>query len=145
MAEEKDKDELITLDLFPREGERVLRELGDGNMVVFRERNNFLYVVELNRQFHMFSHTPGAPGGGQQQFPVNEKYQASVRKIAELADAAYLCVFDREMNLYGVLQAAEEGILAMFPGGDRDADEDIEFAPWDRKKKEKSQKMPTDG
>jgi hypothetical protein len=33
----------------------------------------------------------------------------------------------------------------MFPGGDRDADEDIEFAPWDRKKKEKSQKMPTDG
>jgi hypothetical protein len=148
MAENKkktEKEEQITLDLLPKEGERVLQELRGGNMVIVRERNNFLYIVEFNKQYHMFSHTPGAAGGGQRQFPVNEKYEASIRKLTDLADMAYICVFDRELNLYGVLSSAEEGILAMFPGEDRDADEDVEFAPWDRKKKDKSEKMPTDG
>jgi hypothetical protein len=145
MAEDK-KEEQLTLDLLPKEGERLLRELNDGNMVIVRERNNFLYILEFDREYHMFSHTTGATGGGQRQFPANEKYQASIRKLTELADAAYVCIFDRKkLELYAVLASAEEGILAMFPGEDRDADEDVEFAPWDRKKKDKSEKMPTDG
>ena len=141
----EEKNEQITLDLIPREGERVLKELADGNMVIARERNNFLYMLEHDGQYHMFSHTPGSTNGGQNRFPKDEKYQASIRKLTDLSDAAYVCVFDKGMNLYGVLQAAEDGILSMFPGDDRDADENVEFAPWDRKKKEKSEKMPTDG
>jgi len=146
MAEEKNNEQ-ITLDLIPKEGERILRELKDGNMVIVRERNNFLYMLEKHREYHMFSHSAGATGGGQRQFPVNEKYKASIRKLADLADAAYVCIYDESMNLYGVLQTAEEGILSMFPGENRDGDEDVEFAPWDRKreKKDKSEKMPSDG
>ena len=145
MADEN--KEQITLDLIPREGDRILQELSDGNMVIARERNNFLYMLELSGEYHMFSHTPGSQSGGQNRFPKDEKYQASIRKLTDLSDATYVCVFDKSLNLYGVLQSAEEGILSMFPGDDRDADEDVEFAPWDRKggKKEKSEKMPTDG
>ncbi|MDR2615901.1 MAG: hypothetical protein LBC28_04910 [Oscillospiraceae bacterium] len=122
----------IELDLLPQDGERALRELAAGNMVIARSGNDFLYIAELNGLFHMFTHTPGAAGGGQRQFPKNEKYTASVRKLAELSDAMYVCVFDRAMNLYGVLQSAEEGILSLFPGADRDTDADVEFRPWDK-------------
>ncbi|MDR0445624.1 MAG: hypothetical protein LBH17_01080 [Oscillospiraceae bacterium] len=122
----------VTLDLLPCDGERALRELSDGHMVIARSGNDFLYVVERAAAYHMFTHTPGAPGGGQRQFPKNEKYTASVKKLAELSDAMYLCVFDDKMNLYGVLQSAEDGILSMFPGDNRDGDADIEFLPWDK-------------
>ena len=148
MSNEKNENqEQITLDLLPKEGERVLRELKDGNMVIARERNNFLYIIEKYREYHMFSHTAGAQGGGQRQFPVDAKYKASIRKLSDLADAAYVCIYDESMNLYGVLQTAEEGILSMFPGEDREGDENVEFAPWDRKrdKKDRSEKMPSDG
>jgi hypothetical protein len=135
----------ITLDLLPRDGERALRELAGGNLVIARSDNDFLYIAELDGRFHMFTHTPGASGGGQRQFPKNEKYLASVRKLAELSDAMYVCIFDKTMNLYGVLQSAEDGILSMFPGNDRDGDADIEFLPWDKSAAGDAPKTQTGG
>ncbi len=136
-------EDSVTLDLLPKDGERILHELKSGNMVVFRSKDDFLYTLEFNGQYHMFSHTLGAQGGGQRQFPVNEKYQASVRKLCDLADSVYLCIFDKSMNLYGVLQSAEDGIISMFPG---DAPgETVEFKPWDRNRDESDVMMPQDG
>ena len=139
----------VTLDLLPKDGERVLQELKDGNMVIFRSTNDFLYAMEFNKQYHMFSHTRGAPGGGQRQFEVNEKYMASVRKLADLSDAVFLCIFDKSMHLYSVLQSAEDGIISMFPGDNHDNDEIVEFAPWNRDKGKDGgggkQKAPQDG
>ena len=117
----------INLDLIPKDGERILKELAAGNMVIARSKNDFLYVLDFDDQFHMFSHTPGAPGGGQKQFPKNEKYTATVRKIADMSDSLYMAEFDKNLNIYGVMATAEEGILSMFPGDDRDGDEDVEF------------------
>ncbi|MDR2420509.1 MAG: hypothetical protein LBD49_00195 [Oscillospiraceae bacterium] len=132
MPENSTPEGSIELDLLPRDGERALCELAAGNMVVARSGNDFLYIIERGGQFHMFAHTPGAAGGGQKRFPKDEKYTVSVRKLAELSDAMYVCVFDPSMNLYGVLQSAEEGVLALFPGADRDGDAELEFRPWDK-------------
>jgi len=120
--------EEVNLDLLPKDGERVLEELAAGNMVIARSKNDFLYILDFDEQFHMFSHTPGAPGGGQRQFPKDEKYTATVRTLADISDAVYVAQFDKELNLYGVMYTAEEGILAMFPGDDRDGDGMIDFS-----------------
>ena len=106
----------VNLEMLPKDGERVLKELAAGHMVVARSKNDFLYIFDFDDEFHMFSHTIGAPGGGQRQFPKNEKYTASVRKIADMSDSLYLAEFDKNMNIYGVMYTAEEGILSMFPG-----------------------------
>lgn len=103
-------------------------------MVITRSKNDFLYIVEFNNAFHMFSHTPGAPGGGQKQFPKDEKYTAVVSKLADLSDSVYVAEFDKNLNLYGVMASAEEGILSLFPGNDRDNDSDIEFIIPDKDK-----------
>ena len=122
-----DNEENVDLDLLPKDGERVLQELTEGKMVIARSNNDFLYILDFNGQFHMFSHTIGAQGGGQRQFPKNEKFTATVRNIADLADAMYVASFNKDMNLYGVMASAEEGILSMFPGDDRDNDEIVDF------------------
>ncbi|MCL1835063.1 MAG: hypothetical protein FWG48_02780 [Oscillospiraceae bacterium] len=119
--------ENIDLNVLPKDGERALQELSLGNMVAFRSGNDFLYAVDTDGQYHLFSHTSGAPGGGQRQFPKDEKNTASVRKLADLADAVYLVGFDKSMNIYGVMYTAEEGILSMFPGEDRDSDGVVDF------------------
>ena len=119
--------ENVNLDLLPKDGERVLEELAKGNMVIARSKNDFLYMLDFDGQFHMFSHTPGAPGGGQRQFPKDEKHLATVRKLADISDAVYLAEFDKDLNIYGVMYTAEEGILAMFPGDDRDSDGMVDF------------------
>jgi len=75
----------------------------------------------------MFTHTVGAPGGGQRQFPKDEKYTATVRKMADISDAVYMVEFDKSFNLYGVMYTAEEAILELFPGEDRSDDGMIDF------------------
>lgn len=126
--------ENINLNVLPKEGERLLEELGKGNMVITRSKNDFLYILEFDGKFHMFSHSPGAPGGGQKQFPKDEKYIAVVRKLADLSDSVYVAEFDKDLNIYGVMVSAEEGILSLFPGNDRDGDSDIEFIIPDKDK-----------
>jgi len=120
--------ENISLDILPKDGMRLLQELAAGNMVITRSENDFLYILDFDDQFHMFSHTTGAPGGGQRQFPKDEKHTATVRKLADISDAVYVAEFDKGLNLYGVMYTAEEGILSMFPGDDRDGDGTVDFS-----------------
>jgi len=129
--------ENIDLDVLPKDGERVLKELADGNMVIARSKNDFLYILDFGGEFHMFSHTPGAPGGGQRKLPKDEKYTATIRKIADMSDAVFTAQFDKGLNLYGVMATAEEGILSMFPGEDMPGD--IEFVIPDKSKSPEDQ------
>jgi len=119
--------ENINLDMLPKDGERLLEELTAGNMVVTRSKNDFLYILDDEKQFHLFTHTTGAPGGGQRQFPKDEKHTAMVRKLADLSDAMYLVEFDKKLNLYAVMYTAEEAILDMFPSENRDEDGMVDF------------------
>ena len=120
--------ENINLDLLPKDGQRLLEELAAGNMVIARSNNDFLYILEQDGQYHMFRHTPGAPGGGQRQFPKDEKQIAIVRNLASISDAVYMAEYDKGMNLYGVLYTVEEAILELFPGDDRGTDGMVDFS-----------------
>ncbi len=117
----------INLNLFAKDGDKILEALKNGNMIVARSKNDFLYILDYDGKFHMFSHTPGSPGGGQKQFPKDEKHTAVVHKLAIISDTIYLVEFDKDMNIYGVMSSAEEGILSLFPGDDRDRDKDSEI------------------
>jgi len=119
--------EPINLELLPKDGEAIMKALEKGNMVVARSKADFLYVLDFEGEYHMFNHTPGAPGGGQKRFPKDEKHHAIVRKLPALSESLYVVEFQKEMNIYSVMASAEDGILSMFPGSDSDADGEIEF------------------
>jgi len=119
--------EEINLDVLPIDSERMLKELSEGKMVVARAKNDFLYMIEFEEAFHLFSHSIGAPSGGQKQFPKDEKNTAIINKIAELSDSMFVVGFDENHDTYSVMYTAEEAILSMFPGEDRDNDEMVDF------------------
>ncbi len=126
----------ITLDVLPKDGGRILNELSKGNLVVARSKNNFMYLLDEGGEHRLFSHTPGMPNGGRKTFPKSEKHTAIIGSFAEISDVLFLVEFDRRMGLSGVLASAEEGILSMYPGDDRDADETIEFLVPQAKRKD---------
>lgn len=120
-------EENLGLDVLPKDPDRLMESLAGKNMAVARSKNDFLYILEQDGEFLLFSHTPGSPGGGRKQFPKDEKYTAMIRNLAHLADALFQVEFDESFNIYSVMASAEEGILSMFPGENRDEDADIEF------------------
>jgi len=117
----------INLDILPREGKRMLKEIADGNMVIARSGNDFLYIVYFDDEFHLFSHSIGAPGGGRKQFPKDEKSTAVINKIADLSDAMFVAQFDKGFDLASVMYTAEEAILSMFPPVGSDDGEMVDF------------------
>ena len=128
--------ENINLSILPKDGARMLKELAAGNMVAARSKNDFLYIFDFDGQFHLFTHTPGSPDAGRKQFPKNKENKKTIRKLAAVSDAVYMAEFEKGLDIYGVMYTAEEGILSMFPGDDRDSDEKIEFKIPERDKED---------
>ncbi|MDR0935629.1 MAG: hypothetical protein LBM98_02980 [Oscillospiraceae bacterium] len=120
--------EQLQLSPVEKNGDAFMNALKAGSLLAIRSKNDFLYCVLRNKLFHLFTHTPGSPGGGQKQFPEDEKYTAVIRNLSTLCDLAIAVNFnEKEMNLYNVMASAEEAILETFPGDDRDADATVDF------------------
>ena len=128
--------ENFNLDVLPKDADRLMDELADGHMVIARSKNDFLYVVEMGGEYHLFSHASGSPEGGRKQISKDEKGTAIIRNAVNLADTLFKAEFDRDLSLFGVMASAEEGILSMFPGDNRDEDGEIEFIIPNKEKEE---------
>ncbi len=126
----------VSLDILPKDWDRILEELSKGNIVVARSKNDFIYIMDEGGEYLLFSHTPGSPGGGKKSFPKDDKFTAVIKNFTKIADAMFLVEYDKSMNIFGVLASAEEGILTTYPGEDRDADEKVDFFIPQKNKKE---------
>ena len=121
-------DDIIDLEVLGKEGEKLLAALGEGKLVAARSKDDFLYILEKDGEYHLFTHHLGAPEGGSKRFPKDEKYTAMMKSLATVSDAVFGVSFDPDMNLFGVMASAEHGILSMFPGKGEDGDGVITFS-----------------
>ena len=117
----------IGLEILQKDGDKLVEALKLGRMAAARSGNDFLYITDSDGKYRLYIHTPGAPGGGRREFPKDEKHTAIIRNIAQVSDSLFSVEYNKEFDVRGVMASAEEGILSMFPGNCRDADEDIEF------------------
>lgn len=116
----------IELDVLDGEKAEIPSILGDGTMVVARSKGTYMYILDRDRQYQLFMHTPGSPEGGQKQLAKDEKNSAIVNNLAKMADALFTAKFDPEMDVFKVMASAEDAIDACFPCSDGE-DEDIDF------------------
>ena len=121
-------DDIIDLEVLGKDGEKLLAALGEGKLVCARSRDDFLYILEKDGEYHLFTHHLGAPEGGSKRFPKDEKYTAMMKSLATVSDAVFAAAFAPDMNLFGVMASAEHGILSLFPGEGDEDDGVITFA-----------------
>jgi hypothetical protein len=106
-----------TVDLRPiSKDENSLHEaLKASEMVVLRSETHFLYVLSKDANFYLFSHVPGTPEGSRKSYPDGEEGRALLKNLVGISETAYAVTYDDKMDIRGVMAAAEEGILSMFP------------------------------
>lgn len=121
-------DDIIDLEVLGKEGEKLLAALEEGKLVVARSKDDFLYILEKDGEYHLFTHHLGSPEGGSKRFPKDEKYTAMMKSLATVSDAVFGAAFAQDMDLFGVMASAEHGILSMFPGEGEDEDGVITFS-----------------
>lgn len=95
-------------------------------MVIGRSGNSFIYVLEEENCYTMFSHEHGSSQGGQKQLSKDEKNTAIVSNVANVASSLYTAKFDKDLNVIRVMASVEEAILESFPA-EGDSDQDYEF------------------
>ncbi|MDR2132712.1 MAG: hypothetical protein LBP30_05115 [Clostridiales Family XIII bacterium] len=103
----------IDLRMLARDGNAPSEALARGELLVAQANENFLYILESDGCFKLFSHMAGAGSGGKKSFPIDEKHRAIVKNLANIADALYAVGFDADMDVFGVMASAEEAICEL--------------------------------
>ena len=120
-------DEIIDLKPLEPNEENLHETLDEGNMIILRSQADFIYIIKKDNSFFLFRHSPGSEEGGRKKYEDDEKGRAILKNLVSIAEFMFQARFGSEMDIRGVMVAAEEGILSMFPLDESMGGLDIEF------------------
>lgn len=108
-------DDELQLSTIPISPMILEKELHKGHLVALRAQEEFIYVVEDGERFHLFTHTFGEETAGRRDCKNDEQSLEMIKQMLRVADAAYSCIYCKEMQLYSVMAAMEQGIVNRYP------------------------------
>lgn len=109
-----------------KDGDKLLDSLKKGNMVAILSQAEIMYTL-FDRDYLCYIHPIGAEEGRAKRLPDNAQCRAVVKNLANLADQLFEVQFDRSMDIMGVMQAAENGIVAFLDSIGRLPADDVDF------------------
>ena len=119
-------EQKISLGPLAKDGEKLIASLEKGNMVAILSGGEIMYTV-LRVDYLCYIHPIGAEEGRAKRLPRTTENRAIVKNLAELADQLFEVEFDRSMNIMGVMQAAENGIVAFLDSIGQLPADDVDF------------------
>lgn len=126
MAQQEKKSDQISLGPLAKDGDKLLASLEKGNMVAILSGMEIMYTL-LRGDYLCYIHPIGAEEGRAKRLPQNEQCRAVVKNLANLADQLFEVEFDRSMDVMGVMQAAENGIVAFLDSIGQLPADDVDF------------------
>ena len=126
MAQQEKKADQISLGPLAKDGDKLLASLEKGNMVAILSGMEIMYTL-LRGDYLCYIHPIGAEEGRAKRLPQNEQCRAVVKNLANLADQLFEVEFDRSMDVMGVMQAAENGIVAFLDSIGQLPADDVDF------------------
>ncbi|MBR6258695.1 MAG: hypothetical protein IKR21_00605 [Oscillospiraceae bacterium] len=93
------------------------KEVHKGHLIALRSQEEFIYIVENpeKERFHLFTHTFGEEAAGRRDCRNDENSMDMIKQMIKVADAAYSCIYCKELALPDVMAAMEQGIISRFP------------------------------
>lgn len=123
-----DREEQVSISIGPleKDGEKLIAALERGHMVAVLSQAEIMYTL-LRGDFLCYIHPIGAEEGRAKRMPKTDECRAVMKNLANLADQLFEIEFQRGMDTMGVMQAAENAIVAFLDSiGELPAD-DIDF------------------
>jgi|GEM_PF-4295431 len=110
-------DDDIQLSEIPISPMILEKELKRGHLIAMRAQEEFIYVVEdkENERYHLFTHTFGEEAAGRRDCKNDENSLEMIKQMLRVADAAYSCIYYKDLQLPSVMAAMEQGIVSRFP------------------------------
>ena len=135
MAQQEKKADQISIGPLAKDGDKLLASLEKGNMVAILSGMEIMYTL-LRGDYLCYIHPIGAEEGRAKRLPQNEQCRAVVKNLANLADQLFEVEFDRSMDVMGVMQAAENGIVAFLDSIGQLPADDVDFMTGEVMKKQ---------
>ena len=120
----------VMIGALEKDGEKMMQVIENGGMVAIVSGMEVMYTFVYNNQYQCFIHKFDAPDGRRKGWEINERNRAMLKNLDSAADQLFEITFQPDMNLMGVMVAAERGIinfmdyLGILPA------EDMDFMEW---------------
>jgi hypothetical protein len=95
-------------------------------MVAILSKAEIMYTL-LKGDYLCYIHPIGAPEGRAKRLPKTPECRAVVKHLADLADQLFEVEFQPEMDVMGVMQAAETGIVNFLDSIGQLPADDVDF------------------
>lgn len=126
---ERSHDNDVQLSPLEKDGEKLIAALEEGHMVAILSQLEILYVI-LDSGYRCYIHPIGAEEGRAKRLPRTGECRAVVKNLANLADQIFVAKFKKGMDIMGVMEAAENGIVAFLDATGQLPAEDCDFMQW---------------
>ena len=120
------QEQKISIGPLAKDGEKLIASLEKGDMVAILSGMEIMYTL-LRGDYLCYIHPIGAEEGRAKRLPRTEECRAVVKNLANLADQLFEVEFDKTMDIMGVMQAAENGIVAFLDSIGQLPADDVDF------------------
>lgn len=120
----------VQLQLLEKDGEKLITALNDGHMVAVLSRMEIMYVFIFRNAYQCFIHKMDAEDGRRKSWEINERNTAMLKNLTSVADQLFEILPKPDMNVMGVMVAAERGIIAYLDATGQLPAEDQDFMSW---------------
>jgi hypothetical protein len=124
--EAKQEQQKISIGPLAKDGEKLISSLEKGHMVAILSKAEVMYTL-LRGDYLCYIHPIGAEEGRAKRLPRTEECRAVVKNLANLADQLFEVEFAPEMDVLGVMQAAEAGIVEFLDSIGQLPADDVDF------------------
>ncbi len=111
--EQDQPEQNIQIGTMEKDGEKMLESIEKENMVAILSKNEIMYVFELHQAYQCFIHPIDAPEGRRKTLEKTEKDRAILKQLATMCDQLFEIEHDRDLDLMGVMVAAEQAIVRL--------------------------------
>ncbi len=124
----------VRLRLMEKDGDRLIRALGNSKMVGILSGMEIMYVFVFRDAYQCFIHKMDAEEGRRKSFPLNERNTAMMKNLVSAADQLFEITPKPDMDPLGVMIAAERGIISYLDHTGQLPAEDTDFMDWQEPK-----------
>ena len=128
--ERNDHKNDVRLRLMEKDGDKLIRALGNAKMVAVLSGMEILYVFVFRDQYQCFIHKMDAEEGRRRAFPLDERHTAMLKNLTAAADQLFEITPKSDMDPLGVMVAAEKGIISYLDMTGQLPAEDMDFMDW---------------
>ena len=143
--EDRRRDKIEIAPMPEKDGEKMMKSLEEGNMAAIVSGREVMYTFIYRRQYQCFIHPFDSEEGRRKSWDINARNRAMLKNLDSAADAIFEIKFKKDMDLMGVMVAAERAIISYLDVTGQLPAEDSDFMSWKEPTEENEKEGGSEG